>query len=196
MSSLVMGLALGIGGLLLVVATGAALRPGRREASFGWAFVGGLAFVMLAMAAATRVENGGGLRAAEWQLATVLLAGGAGMLSLTSRPESGSPSRLGVAGRMVAWLALAGVPPTVGFHARISLYGALLGAGWGWVMALAMVASGALLLPALGELRAARAGAPRGAAAAAALLLTAAILVLGFAPYLTLAARAVGTDAG
>jgi NADH:ubiquinone oxidoreductase subunit 2 (subunit N) len=196
MSSLATGLALGMGGLLLVVATFAALRPGRREASFGWAFVGGLAFVMLAMAAALRVESSGGLRAALWQLATVLLAGGAGMLSLTSRPESGPPSRLGATGRMVAWLALAGLPPTIGFHAKVFLYGALLGAGWGWAMALAMVASGALLVPALGELRAARAGAPRGAAAAAALLLTAAILLLGLAPYLTLAARAVGGEAG
>ncbi len=196
MSSSVTGLALAVGALLLAATTYAAVRPGRREASFGWAFVGGLAFVMLAMVAAARVESGEGLRAARWQLATVLLAGGAGMLSLTSRPESGAPSRLGAAGRLVAWLALAGLPPTIGFHAKVSLYGALLGAGWGWVMALAMVASGALLLPALAELRAARAGAPRGAAAAATLLLTAAILLLGFAPYLTLAARAVGAEPG
>ena len=150
MSSVVIGFALAIAAVLVVAATYAALRP--RAASFGWALVGGLAFALLAMAAAARVESGSGLRAAVLQLVTVALAGGAGLLG-ASRGEGGTIPPLGRASRMVAWLALVGLPPTIGFHAKVSLYESLLGAGWWWAAALAMIASWALLIPALGEWR-------------------------------------------
>lgn len=180
-------LALVIGGLLLLAALVFAIRPGARASRFGWAVVAGLAFSVLGMAAALRPGASGALPAAMMQLAATILAAALGS---ASGPDAATPeasSALGRWGRGAAWLMLVGLPPTYGFHARVALFTAYLGAGMGWLLALGLVATGVLLLAAVREARTPLAGAPHGARALGVLALLAVTVLLGLYPYLATA---------
>jgi len=179
------GLALALGGGLLLISAYLTARPGAGASRFGWAIVNGLAYAILGMAAAIRTEASGGFRAALLQLAAVVLAGALAALSFP-RGESRAGEGLGAVGRGLAWFALVGLPPTVGFHAKVTLYRALLVAGWGWMAALAMAVSAALLFPALADLRSSQAEPLRGARAVSVMALIAIMVILGFYPYLWL----------
>ncbi len=93
---------------------------------------------------------------------------------------------------MLAWLTLIGLPPTLGFHAKLVLYRALAIANFPWALAFALGASWVLLFPALRELRTLRAGpAPRGRVALIVTLI-ALVVLLGLVPYLWLWAGGTG----
>ncbi len=190
-------LALLLGVVLLALATYRAVR-GREEegGGFGWAVVGGLAYSLLGMAAALRISNSLGLAAALAQLLSVALAVGLGVACAPAHADSESGgSKLVPAGRMVAWLTLIGLPPTLGFHAKLLLYRALAMADFPWAVALALGASWVLLLPALRELRSGGAASPPRARVALIVALIALIVLLGLAPYLWLWAGGTGAPA-
>jgi NADH:ubiquinone oxidoreductase subunit 2 (subunit N) len=177
-----------LGGGLLAASGYFATRPAVGASRFGWAVVAGLAYPLLGLAAAIRSEESGGLRAAVLLLVTVVLAGLLGALC-----QGRTASRLGAVGRFAAWLSLIGSPPTVGFHAKLALYFALLHCGWDGITVLALAVSAVTLLPALWELRApASAGSLRGAAAVAVVALLALLILLGLHPYWGLAAGPAG----
>jgi len=176
-------------GGLLVLATALACRPRRAAASFGWMVVAGLAYAMLALAAALHLRDSGGLRASLVQLLAVALAALLGLLCGPRKAaESVAEGGLGAAARGVAWLTLVGLPPTLGFHAKVVIYRVLLTTGWAGLAALAIVASAAGMAPALWAFRAPR-PAMSGPRAIIAVALIAAIIVLGVYPQpaLTLA---------
>jgi hypothetical protein len=179
-------LALLLGGLLLVAALALALHPGARASRFGWAVVAGLALSVLGMAAALR-PGGAAFPAALMQLAAIVLACALGAASGATPGAPGSSSALGRWGRGMAWLTLIGLPPTYGFHARVALLSAYLGTGWGWLLALGLVATGLLIVAAVREARAPLAGSPRGARALAVVVLIVLIAFLGLYPYLATA---------
>jgi hypothetical protein len=186
------GLALALGGVLLAVSAYFVARPGAKGSAFGWAVVSGLAAAIVAMAAAVHTPASDGFTAAMLHLVTVALAGALAALSLPPRdqePQVGGG--LGAVGRGVAWLTLVGLPPTLGFHAKVMLYRAALTAGWGWVMLLTLAVSLALLLGALREIRAPLAGPLRGARAISVMALIGVIIILGFYPYLWLIVHAI-----
>jgi NADH:ubiquinone oxidoreductase subunit 2 (subunit N) len=185
-------LALALGGALLALSASLAARPATRGSHFGWGVISGLACAILGLAAAIRAADSGGLLAALLHLVTVVLAGALAALSLPPRsPEPTGNTTLGAVGRGLAWLALVGLPPTLGFHAKVTLYRALLIAGWGWMAALAMAISAVLLLPALREIRSFRAGALSGPRAVSVMALIALTVVLGCYPYLWLVVNAI-----
>jgi len=135
---------------LLVVATVLAVRARAASQSFGWIVVAGAAYAVLGMAAALHVRESDGVRASVLQLLAVVLASAVAMLcSTTSEGEKGSGGRLATAGRVLAWLTLVGLPPTLGFHSKVMVYRSLLMADWGWVAVVAILASAAALLPAV-----------------------------------------------
>ncbi len=176
--------ALALGAALLALTVLFALRRGAGASSFGWAIVGGLAFVLMGMAGALRAPQTLGLPAAAAQLLTVVLAG---ILGGLCAPAAGSGvsrgGRLGGVGRFVAWLALIGLPPTPGFHAKLLLYRSLLGAGWPWAMALALGASWLLLFPALREARTVQPGPAGRSRELLVVLFLLLAIILSFYPY-------------
>lgn len=173
------------GAALLVVATVLAVRARATAQSFGWIVVAGVAYAVLGMAAALHVRESDGVRASVLQLLTVVLASTVAVLcSNTSQGEKVVGGRLARAGRVVAWLTLVGLPPTVGFHSKVMVYRALLMVGWGWVAVVAMVASAAALLPAVRGIGSPEGAEMRGLRAAGALAGIAAIVLLGVYPQL------------
>lgn len=184
--------ALVLGSALLAVSTFLALRPTAKGSSFGWATVNGLACAILGLAAAIRFDGSGGFRAALVQLVTVALAVLLATLSLPARqPRPAVAEGVGAAGRGLAWMALVGLPPTIGFHAKVILCRAILVAGWGWVAALVLATSAILLTAGLREIRSPCAGTLHGPRAVSVMALIALTIVLGFYPYLWLFVNAI-----
>ena len=194
------GLAAG-GAILLVAATAWAARPrGRSEKaettpgaaaarSFAWIVIAGIAYSLLALAAAVRAPETDGLRASILQLLAVLLAAALGGLGLSaSHPEKGGGSPLASAAVFAAWLSLVGLPPTVGFHGKILIYRALLAAGWEWLAVIAVAGTAAALIPAFWALSSYRSGPLRGLRAVLAVALLIAVVLLGLYPQVGLLA--------
>ena len=99
-------------------------------------------------------------------------------------PAAEEAPRQGLAwtARAVAWLTLLGIPPTVGFHAKVMLYRSLLNVGWGAMAALAIAVAAVSVWPAIWAI-----GSPpplplRGGRAALAAVLIASIVILGIYP--------------
>jgi hypothetical protein len=179
------------GGGLLVVATALALRalaparpkPRAAASSFAWMVIAGCSYPILALGAALHVRESGSLRAAAVQLCAVGLAAVLGGLCSTPPEGEGRPSGLlPVAGRGLAWLALVGLAPTVGFPAKVMIYHALLAAGWGGAAVLAMAAGAAGLAPAIWSLRSPRPSALGGLRSALVVVLMGLIVALGLYP--------------
>ncbi len=158
-----MAVALLLGGLFLLLgATAWAVRPRRAggtgrgaeaaaaaSSAFTWVVIAGFAYSLLGLAAAVREPGSAGLTAALLQLLAVLLAAALGAASLGAAGEEDPPrARVASAGFLVAWLSLVGLPPAVGFHAKLLIYRALLSAGWGWAVVAAMAGSLAALVAA------------------------------------------------
>ena len=179
------------GSLLLVVAT--ALATVRREAgrSFSWLFVAATAYSLLGLAAASHSAEAAGVQAAVVQLLAVLLAAAVGVLCPAGgRGETGGQCTLPKLAYGLAWLTLAGIAPTAGFHGKILIYRSLLAAGWEWLAVLAMAGSAASLLPALRGLGAPPTRSLRGSRAVLVVGLIAAIVFLGVYPQAGLAVAA------
>ena len=158
---------------LLVIASGLAARPRARCKR------------RLALVAALQDPDTGGLRAGLLQLATVVLAAAIASLCRSSNVgESDKTSANAVArvGRIAAWLALVGLAPTLGFHARLLVYRALIDVNWMGLTVLAIMANGLLLLPAARSIRGANVAPVRGARAVAVLVLSTLIVVGGLYP--------------
>ena len=176
-----------VGGVLLVVATVMALRPRAVDGGLGWMVIATSAYCILGLAAALRLPASDGLRAAAMQLLALALVV---VLAVQYGPRKGSeeaPSQgLASAARAVSWMTLLGLPPTVGFHAKVMLYRALLNAGWGGLAALAIAAAAVGILPALWALSSPPPLPLKGARAIIAVALIVAILVLGLYPQLAL----------
>lgn len=174
------------GAALLVVSTGLAVRTRTAVAGLGWVAVAGSAQAILALAAALRTPEGEALRAAAFQLLAVAAATALAALcsSKTGKTESeaGEPDGLATTGLVVAWLALLGLPPTIGFHSKIAICRALLAEDWtGWV-ALVLAASAACVWPALSALRSRRLPSLGRLRALCVLALIALTLLLGLYP--------------
>jgi NADH-quinone oxidoreductase subunit N len=191
--------------LLLIAATALALRPRAAAHSFAWIVVAAFAYPLLALASALRAPESGGLRAAGLQLLAVLLAAVLGALlparageqNPACRPAGRSlPCPLSAAARAFAWFTLVGLPPTVGFHGKVAVYRALLGAGWGGLAALAMAGSAAALLPALWAIRSPHPSSLSRPRALLALGLIAIIVVLGLYPEAGLAVARLADTLG
>jgi len=186
-----------VGGVMMVGATALALLRRQRPAgSFLWVAVAAAGYALLALAAALYGRQPDGLQAALLQVLAVVLAAALGAASFVGQPGDGSS--LPAAGRLVAWLALLGFPPTIGFHGRILVYRALLAIDWNWLLVLAMAVSAASLAPALGTIRTAKRTSARGLHAAIIALLLAAVFLLGICPQWALdvvgcAGNAAGT---
>jgi NADH:ubiquinone oxidoreductase subunit 2 (subunit N) len=172
-----------VGGVLLLVATVMALRPKAVTSSVGWLIIATFAYCIFGLAAAMQLRESDGLRAAAMQflalaLAVVLL------LQYQSGPASEEAPRQGLAStaRAVVWLTLLGIPPTVGFHAKVMLYRSLLSVGWGGMAALAMAAAAAGVLPALSAIGSRPPLPLRGARAVFAVVVIALIVILGIYP--------------
>jgi len=190
-ASFLMG-ALRVGAVgLLALAAGLAARPGARAQSLGWGVIAGLAYSALALVAALQDPDTEGLRAGLLQLVTVVLAAAIASLCRSSdvgESDERPANAVARVGRIVAWLALVGVAPTLGFHARLLVYRALLDLNWVGLTALAVAANGLLLLPAVWGIRAANIAPVRGARAVAVLVLSALIVVGGLYPGLATSA--------
>ncbi|MCJ7750146.1 MAG: hypothetical protein MUQ65_03480 [Armatimonadetes bacterium] len=197
------GLAAG-GAILLVAATAWAVRPRRRSEkaeeaapgaaaarSFAWIVIAGLAYSLLALAAAVRAPETDGLRASILQLLAVLLAGGLGYVAMSgASDENGGRSPLASAAVFAAWLSLVGLPPAVGFHGKVLVYRALLAAGWEWLAIIAVAGTAAALIPAFWALSSYRSGPLRGLRAVLAVALLIAVVLLGLYPQVGLLAAA------
>jgi NADH:ubiquinone oxidoreductase subunit 2 (subunit N) len=160
-----------------------ALRPKAGTGSLGWFIIATFAYCILGLAAAMQLRESDGLRAAAMQLLALALAL---ILLLLCQPRQTlrDAPRQGLAStaRIVVWLTLLGIPPTVGFHAKVMLYRSLLSVGWGGMAALAIAVAAAGVLPALSAI-----GLPpplplKGARAAVAVVLIALIVILGLYP--------------
>jgi hypothetical protein len=172
---------------LLALAGGLAARPRARSQSLGWGVIAGLAYAALALVAALQDPDSEGLRAGLLQLVTVVLAAVIALLCHPSHAGQGDePPANAIArvGRLAAWLALIGLAPTIGFHARLLVYRALLGVDWTGLTALAVAANALLLLPAAWSIRGADIAPVRGARAAAVLVLSTLMVVGGLYPLL------------
>lgn len=197
------GLAAG-GAILLVAATGLAAWPRGRSAkgeeaapgaaaarSFAWIVIAGMAYSLLALAAAVRAPETDGFRASILQLLAVLLAAGLGGLGLSGvSEENGGRGPLASAAVFAAWLSLVGLPPAVGFHGKILVYRALLAAGWEWLAVIAVAGSAAALIPAFWALSSYRLGPLRGLRAVLAVALLITVVLLGLYPQAGLLAVA------
>jgi NADH:ubiquinone oxidoreductase subunit 2 (subunit N) len=175
------------GGGLLAVATALSLRARSAASSFSWMVIAAFACCVLGLAAALHAPGSDGFRAGVVQLVAAALAAAVGVL-LTGRKEGEEAPKqtLATAARGVAWLTLLGLPPTLGFHAKVMLYRALLAAEWGSLAALAMAAAAAAMLPAAWAL-----GSPpplplKGARALVVAALVAAMIALGCYPQISL----------
>jgi NADH:ubiquinone oxidoreductase subunit 2 (subunit N) len=172
-----------LGVALALYATIRAARPQAPGQGFGWMVIAGSGYVLLALAAAMRAPHGDGLRAAAIQAGAVLLAAALGGLCLgESKDGSDFSKRFAAAALAAAWLTLLGLPPMVGFHARVLVYRSLLQAGWHGTVALALAVSAAGLVPAFSALSLGCPGRLRGARGALALFLLLALLVGGIYP--------------
>ncbi len=193
------GMAVGllVGGLLLLLgATAWAVRPRRAgrageapeaaaaaSSAFTWIVIAGFAYSLLGLAAAVREPGSAGLTAALLQLLAVLLAAALGAASLGAAGEENPPrARVASAGFLVAWLSLVGLPPAMGFHAKLLIYRALLSAGWGWAVAAAMAGSVAALVAAFFAASLYQPSALRGLRVFWVLLLLAVVVALGIYP--------------
>ena len=169
---------------LLAACTGLALRPRALERSFVWIALAGTAYPMLALAAGLHSGLLEGLSSVGLQLLAVLLAAGL-LASVSSKPEqapASSGGALPAAGRAIGWLALVGLPPTIGFHGKVIVYRMLLAAGWEWLLMLALAGSAAALLPGLWSIRLPQPGCVRGVRRLVAAALIVVVVVLGIYP--------------
>ncbi len=175
------------GGGLLVAATALSLRARSAASRFGWMVIAAFACCVLGLAAALRAPESDGLRAGVVQLVAAVLAAAAGALLVPHKEGEEAPRQtLAVMARGVAWMTLLGLPPTVGFHAKVMGYRALLAADWGWAAALAVAASAAAMLPAAWSLGSAPPLPLRGARALMVVALVAAMIALGCYPQISL----------
>ena len=202
-SAVPIGLAAG-GAIFLVLATIWAARPrgGSEKAdeaapgaasarSFAWIVIAGMAYSLLALAAAVHAPDTDGLRASILQLLAVLLAAALGGLAMSGAPnENGGRNPLASAGIFAAWLSLVGLPPAIGFHGKILVYRALLAAGWEWLAVLAVVGTAAALIPAFSALSSYRAAPLRGLRGVLTVVLLIAVMLLGIYPQAGLLAAA------
>lgn len=172
-----------LGAALALYATIRAARPQAPGQGFGWMVIAGSGYVLLALAAAVAAPQGDGLQAAAIQAGAVLLAAALGGLCLgQSKDGSSSGKALAAVVLFGAWLTLLGLPPMVGFHARVLVYRSLLQAGWHGTAAVALAVSAAGLVPAFSALSLGCPGALRGGRAAIAVILLLAALVGGMYP--------------
>jgi NADH:ubiquinone oxidoreductase subunit 2 (subunit N) len=172
-----------LGVVLALYATIRAARPRAPGQGFGWMVIAGSGYVVLGLAAAIRAPQGDGLRAATIQAGAVLLAAALGGLSLgQSEEESQSGRQLARVALFGAWLALLGLPPVVGFHARVLVYRSLLQAGWTGAFALSLATSAAGIVPGFSALSLGCPGCLRGGRAVVAVLLLLALFVGGVYP--------------
>jgi NADH-quinone oxidoreductase subunit N len=180
-SAAVMAAILGVA--LAVYGTICAARPKGPGQGFGWMVIAGSGYLLLALAAALAAPQGDGLRAAAVQACAVLLAAALGGLSF-GQPKDGSSRGKGLAAAALAgaWLTLLGLPPMVGFHARVLAYRSLLQGGWQGTVALALAISAAGLVPAFSALSLGCPGRLRGGRGVVAVLLLLALLVGGMYP--------------
>lgn len=176
-------LALLLGSGLLVLATALAVHRRGTAGSLAWMVVAGLSSCLLLLAAALQFREGDALRVAVVQLLMVTLAALLGALCGRA-PETPPAPAVGLptAGRGLSWLTLLGLPPTLGFHAKLMLYHTLLATGWGGLVVLTMAASAAGLAPAVWALRSPPPAPVRGLSAVLAAALMALVLVLGLYP--------------
>ena len=186
-SSIPTVLALG-GTAFLIWATARALRPRSPGESFAWIVLAGIAYSVLGLAVAVRSPASDGLRASAVQLLAVLLAAVLGGLGSSREEAEGTGGGLGRSAVILAWLSLIGLPPTVGFHSKVLIYRALLGAQWGWLAAVAMAASAVALAPAFLALSSYRPSRLRGLRALVVVVLLLVIVMLGLYPQGGLAA--------
>lgn len=179
------------GGGLVVLAAILSLRPRdaaasleSEQSSFGWTVIAGLATALLCLGVAVHGGPSDGLRSAVVQLLAVALAAALGYLCLAPgrSTQPARPNWWAGAGRGLAWLTLVGLPPTLGFPAKVMLYRALLSVGWGSMVLLAMAVSAAALIPALIALRSPAPAPPRGLRSTLILALAALVLLLGLYP--------------
>jgi len=174
-----------VGAALLLVATVMALRPRRAASGLGWMITATFAYCILGLAAALQARESDGLRGAAVQLIALALAA---VLALQCQSresgEPGTPQGLASAARAVAWLTLLGLPPTIGFHAKVMVYRSLLNVGWGGVAALAMAAAVAGVLPAVWALGSSPPLPLKGSRAVISVALIALIAALGLYPHL------------
>ncbi len=167
--------------------------------SFAWIVIAGMGYSLLALAAAVRVPEAEGLRAAIFQLLAVLLAAGLGSVGMSGKADDeGGRSPLGSVAVFGAWISLVGLPPTVGFHGKVLVYRALLSVGWEWLMVVAAAGTVVALVPAFWALSTYRTGTLRGVRAVLAVALSLAVVLLGIYPQagLLMAGPVVGLAVG
>ena len=172
-----------LGAALLVYSTIRAVRPAAAHQGFGWMVIAGSGYLVLALASAVRTPQGDGMRAAALQGVTIVLAAALGGLALGQRQEGpGSGRQLAAVALSVAWLSLLGLPPALGFHARVLVCRSLVQAGWHGAFALALAVGAAGLTPAFAALSLGCPGSLRGGRAVLAVLLLLVTIVLGLYP--------------
>jgi NADH-quinone oxidoreductase subunit N len=172
-----------LGVLLLLAGTYKAARSGKHFDLLAYMTLAGLGYVLLGLAAGIRAPESLGLRAAILQLlaliATILLG------LLCSRNGEGEKttgsSGLALVGLFVCWMSLLGLPPALGFHGKLLLYRSLLQAGWNGLFWLALLGTGAALLPGFRALSLARPRMLMRSQAVLAVLLL--IIILGLGAY-------------
>ncbi len=170
------------GTALLIWATIRALRPRSPGESFAWIILAGIAHSVLTLAISIRSPESDGLRTSALQLLAVLLAAALGGLA-SSREEAESASGgLSRSAFIFAWLSLLGLPPTIGFHSKLLIFRALLGAQWHLLAIVALATSALTLAPALLALSSYRPSRLRGLRAFVVIILLLAIIVLGLYP--------------
>lgn len=170
-------------GTLSIVSVVLAMRRRTPAYGFWWIAVAGLSYSVLAMAAALHLRTTEGMRAALMQLLSVTLAGALWALcSAADGTGERFPGGLSAVGRILAWLTLIGLPPTVGFHSKLMIYRSLLTAGWPWVMALVMAGSAAALAPAMHGIQIVGAGGARRLRSLGIALLIALVIFMGVYP--------------
>jgi NADH:ubiquinone oxidoreductase subunit 2 (subunit N) len=164
-------------------ATSRAARPQEPGQGFGWMVIAGSGYLLLALAAAVAAPQGDGLEAAVVQAGTLVVAAALGALSFGQPSDGASSGRwLAAVALAAAWLTMLGLPPMVGFHARVLVYRSLLQAGWQGTVALALAISAAGLVPAFSALSLGCPGRLRGGRGAVAVLLLLALLAGGIYP--------------
>ncbi len=184
------GIVVALAGALLVAwCTWRAARSRQAAQEFRWMVLAGVGYVILASCAAASAPRSDGFRAAMLQGAVILLAAALGKLSLGQEDQTqGSGRGLASATLFIAWLALLGLPPTAGFHARVLVYRSLLQAGWTGILSLSLALTAVGLIPALNALALGSPGTLRGGRAVLAILLALALLVTGLYPAFGLSA--------
>jgi NADH:ubiquinone oxidoreductase subunit 2 (subunit N) len=179
--SLFLGL---LGALLLFAATYKAARASKGFDALSFMTLAGLGYVLLGLAAGIRAPESLGLRASMTQLVSVIAAALLGLLcSQDGKEETGPGSRsLAAVGLFLCWFSLIGLPPTLGFHGKLLVYRSLLQAGWTGLFWLALLGTGAALLPGFQALTTARPRMLKRGQAALAIILITVLLGLGIYP--------------